>query len=439
MEKQKTVFAQITPPGISAVASLRISGPGTVPLLNKIAGLEPEHRKVYVSKLRYNGHVLDRAVIVFFQNPHSYTGEDMAEISVHGGIASIRRLKNTLLQLGIYRAGPGEFTKRAFLNSKMDLIQAESIMSITNARTVEELDRAVEVSEGRLSRSISKIRDDIIYIKSYLDGSIDFPDDIEYHPGYIIELFKKIRKDITDIYDGSRNGLLMSDGVEILITGLSNTGKSTLFNRLIREDRAIITDSPGTTRDLLSEWIKIGPLPARITDSAGIRDTEEEVERIGMDKVKSRYGLSDIIIFVYDASRGFTEADSALYNDISHYNHIVIGNKSDIAVNHPVHDRALLLSALKDSDISTMVNDALLAALDFNRDTVSYIMNRREADIMRIMAGIIDRIDRNNIDNNPEIVALEMDELIKLTSEMTGEITQDNILDSIFSNFCIGK
>ncbi|MDY6787288.1 MAG: GTPase, partial [candidate division WOR-3 bacterium] len=241
MEKQKTVFAQITPPGISAVASLRISGSGTVPLLTKISGLDPEHRKVYVRKLRYNGHVLDRAVIIFFRNPRSYTGEDMAEISVHGGIASIRRLKNILLDLGIHRAEPGEFTKRAFLNSKMDLIQAESILSITNARTVEELDRAVEVSEGRLSRSISKIREDIIYIKSYLDGSIDFPDDIEYQPDHILNLFGKLRKYITDIYEDSRNGLLMSDGVDILITGLSNTGKSTLFNRLIREDRAIIT------------------------------------------------------------------------------------------------------------------------------------------------------------------------------------------------------
>lgn len=439
MEKQKTVFAQITPPGISAVASLRISGSGTVPLLTKISGLDPEHRKVYVRKLRYNGHVLDRAVIIFFRNPRSYTGEDMAEISVHGGIASIRRLKNILLDLGIHRAEPGEFTKRAFLNSKMDLIQAESILSITNARTVEELDRAVEVSEGRLSRSISKIREDIIYIKSYLDGSIDFPDDIEYQPDYILNLFGKLREYITDIYEGSRNGLLMSDGVDILITGLSNTGKSTLFNRLIREDRAIITDRPGTTRDLLTEWIKIGPLPARITDSAGIRDTDEEVERIGMDKVKDRYGLSDVIIHVYDASKGFTEADSALYNDISHCNHIVIGNKSDIAVNPPVHEGALLLSALKDSDVSTKINDALLNALDFNSETVSYIINRREADIMRIMAGIIDRIDRNNINNNPEIVALEMDELIKLTSRMTGEITENNILDSIFSNFCIGK
>lgn len=437
MEERSTITALITPPGYSAIAVVRISGPETIRTVIKLTGTEPEHHRLYVKDIIHKEVLLDKCIVSFFKGPHSYTGEDMAEFSLHGGIASVKRFLSVLYEMGIVPAQRGEFTRRAYLNGKMDLIQAEAVLSIIEARTVEGLDRALQNSSGEFSARVNDLRNSIIDLKSYVDGSIDFPDDMEYDSDTFSSMLDMIRDKLETIARGMQSGIAMSEGIRIIIAGRSNTGKSTIFNRLLKEDRAIVTDEAGTTRDIISEWIKIGHFPALLMDSAGIRDTGTVAEKMGIDRTYSEIGNADIVLFVFDASEGFTEEDKAIYGLIKNRNHIVIGNKTDKGTCSGVD--YIPMSALNDSTIADVINERILEKAGYDSGFVPMIMNSREADIVSRMNAVCSNINIENMKDSPEILSSMLSEMTELAAGLTGNITDDDILNNIFSRFCIGK
>lgn len=437
--EEKTVFAQITPPGLSAVAALRISGPKTADILGKLTNIDrPSHQRVYVKKLICNDQTIDRGVITFFKSPHSYTGEDVAEISVHGGFVSIGKLKQCMLELGLREAQPGEFTKRAYLNGKIDLMQAEAVLSIIHSRTSQQHESGILVSEGELSRQILDIRKQVMELTATVNGSVDFPDDMPYDWQEISRMIDNISAHIHSVSDTARSGMIMANGLKVLITGSANSGKSTIFNRLIKEDRAIITDEPGTTRDILSEWINVEGIPVLLMDSAGIRKTRHRAEQMGIDKVYSMYEEADIILFVFDLSRGMDEEDVSIYEKISTMNHIVIGNKNDIKNNKETDIEHISISALKDKDISETINRAIVSITGITQSK-SLIVSSREADILTHMADTLSDIDEKVLKHEPEILSHILSDMTESIGQLTGRIGNEDIMNSIFSNFCIGK
>ncbi len=438
MEERSTIAAQITAPGYSAISVVRISGSKAFPLLRELAGIEPEHHRLAVRDIVHENELLDKCVIAFFKGPHSYTGEDMVEISLHGGIASVKRFLTVLYSMGISPAQRGEFTRRAFLNGKMDLIQAEAVLSVIEARTVEGLNRALQNSSGGFSALINNMRSDLIDLKSYIDGSIDFPDDVDYEEKGFSAMMDNIRKLLSDISSGIDSGIAMTSGIRVLITGRSNTGKSTIFNRLLKEDRAIVTDEAGTTRDIISEWIKIGQFPVLLMDSAGVRETGTAAEKIGIERTFTEIGNADIVIFVFDASEGFTAEDSALYERIKHKRHIVLGNKTDKGISDSGME-FIPVSALNDSSMAEIINDRILDITGFDSGFVPMVMNSREADIVSRLEAVSSNIQFESMRSSPEILSSMLDDMIRLTGELTDSITEEDILDNIFSRFCIGK
>lgn len=438
MEERSTIAARITAPGYSAISVVRISGSMAFPLIRELAGIEPEHHRLAVRDIMHGNELLDKCVLAFFKGPHSYTGEDMVEVSLHGGIASVKRFLSVLYSMGISPAQRGEFTRRAFLNGKMDLIQAEAVLSVIEARTVEDLNRALQNSSGGFSAVINNMRKELIDLKSYIDGSIDFPDDVDYEEKSYSEMMEKIRKMLKDINSGIDSGLAMSNGIRVLITGRSNTGKSTIFNRLLKEDRAIVTDEAGTTRDIISEWIKIGHFPVLLMDSAGIRDTGTAAEKIGIERTFAEIDNADIVIFVFDASEGFTASDFELYEKIKHKKHIVLGNKTDKGM-HEAETAFIPVSALNDSSIAEIVNDRILSIAGFDSSFVPMVMNSREADIISRLEAVSSGIEFDSMRSSPEILSSMLADMIHLAGEMTGSISEEEILDNIFSRFCIGK
>lgn len=436
--EEKTVFAQITPPGLSATAALRVSGNDTADILRELCSIStPSHHRVYVRKIVHEGHFIDRAVITFFKSPHSYTGEDTAEISVHGGFVSIGRLKQALYDMGYGEAEPGEFTKRAYLNNKMDLMQAEAVLSIIHSRTLQQHETGLLVSEGELSREIKNIRDRAMKLRQLVDGAVDFPDDIPYEWKHVGHMTAQLKDAVIAVASSAKKGMLMANGLKVLITGSANSGKSTIFNRLIREDRAIITDEPGTTRDILSEWINVEGIPVLLMDSAGIRHAEDKAEQLGIEKVYSMYAEADMILFVFDLSRGMQKEDQDIYERIKSKNHIVIGNKNDLA------DSAgdleyISISALNDNDISEVINRSIVSATGISQSR-SLIISSREARIMNQMSRILTEIDEKIIRYQPETLSYELKRITDSIGQLTGRISNEDMLNSIFSNFCIGK
>ncbi len=442
METRKTIFAQITPPGTSAISVIRISGQGTRSILKELVSIDdPEHHRVYVRNIRFENRTIDKAVISFFASPNSYTGEDVAEISIHGGFASSRRIKNILIKSGLTPAKEGEFTKKAFLNNKMDLIQAESILSIIEARTVEQLDRGISVSNGVFSNKLNQLKNKIIELKSIVSGSIDFPDDISYDTNTVKKMLSNINVIASSISENAESGIMMSKGIKILITGKSNTGKSTIFNRLLKEDRAIITNEPGTTRDIIGEWINIEGIPAILMDSAGIRNTDAQAEKEGIKRVYEMYKQTDIILLIFDLSVGFNEEENNILSILKNNKYIIIGNKSDISVNNInlPKQKFIKISAINDEDISETINKAISQKMGFTYNSKSFILNEREAGIVLSIKKIIQDIDDNNAKALPEILDESLKLILEKISNLTGRITDEDILNNIFSNFCIGK
>jgi tRNA modification GTPase len=454
-----TIAAISTPPGVGGIGIIRVSGPES----EEIGSLLFKHRKkaehfrthhLYHGDIvsPENGAVLDEVLITIMRKPHSYTGEDILEINCHGGPVILQSILNEVIKAGARLAEPGEFTRRAFLNDRLDLSQAEAISDMIMARTNRGLDLAITQLKGNLSEKIKSARSSTINILALLETSIDFPEeDIELLPASkLTERIQSIIDSLEDILSTYHEGKVYRDGISAVIIGKPNVGKSSLLNRLFGERRVIVTSTPGTTRDFIEEVINVRGIPLKITDTAGIRDAENIIEKKGVELVWEKLSSADIIIIVLDGSEKLTKEDLEIIEKNRHRNCVLVINKSDLPhmINIEKLDgflpgkKPLWLSAKYGEGIPALkehIHSLIISDEDDRRSDI-IITNLRHKTALEKAVTFLSKAGENVREGmSPEFAALDLRESLESMGEIIGQTVNEEVLDRIFSTFCIGK
>ncbi|MEO8432876.1 MAG: tRNA uridine-5-carboxymethylaminomethyl(34) synthesis GTPase MnmE [Acidobacteriota bacterium] len=441
-----TIAALATPPGRSALALVRISGSRAREVIASIAPDLPvplPAREPRVSAIvDGEGETIDRAVVTLFAAPASATGEDVVEISLHGGLAVVARALDAIAKSGARPARPGEFTERAFLLGKLDLVEAEAVRELIDARTPEAAKASARRLSGRVSRRLERAREDLVRAAAELAATIDFAEDVG--ESVSPETPRRIAAAIDELAllaATARRGRLLNDGARVVLLGPPNAGKSTLFNALVGSDRAIVTEIPGTTRDTLDAAIDIGGIPVRLVDTAGLRETDEPIERIGVDRAREAAAGADAVVFVFDAASGWPEsADAELARGPAL--RLAVANKIDTAGGRPAPAGALALCGLAPGAAETLreaVAD-LLGAGPTAEATSECLGSVRQADLVaRAHGSAAEALAALARGESPEYPAAHLDEALAALADLFGETTPEEVLRRIFSTFCIGK
>ncbi|MDP2806804.1 MAG: tRNA uridine-5-carboxymethylaminomethyl(34) synthesis GTPase MnmE, partial [bacterium] len=369
MISSDTIAAISTASGPAALSMIRISGPRSLEIADaifkgKLTPSQMPSHTLHLGKIAGDrSSSADQAMLAVMKAPHSFTGEDMTEITCHGGAAAPQAVLQACLNAGARPAKPGEFTLRAYLNGRLDLAQAEAVCDIINARTQTAAQAALERLEGGLSRKVSDIREKLISLLALLEAWVDFPEEdipaAEYQQikedlGRALEKTKKL-------LDDSRASLILKDGARVVIAGRPNAGKSSLFNLLLKEERAIVTASPGTTRDVLEGWIEIGGIPLRLFDTAGLRETSDAIELIGVERARGKMEQADLVLLVLDAGSALTAEDKRLLELTLRFNRIVLANKSDLSIKLEIENNWLKISSLTEAGLKELENTIVTA------------------------------------------------------------------------------
>ncbi len=455
MYVQDTIAAISTPVGEGGIGIIRVSGGDVLSIAdaifkrNRNGGLQ-SHRFYYGSITDpVTSNCIDEVMVVFMKGPHSYTREDVLEIQCHGGYLVVQRILALVLRQGARLAAPGEFTKRAFLNGRIDLVQAEAIIDVIRSKTETSLSLAQHQREGLLSRRIALVKEGVITSLALIEAFIDFPEeDLDLSTEHQIgEYLDRSLTELEDLLAGFDEGRVLRDGVSVVIAGKPNVGKSSLLNTLLREKRAIVTSVPGTTRDLIEEVVTIKGLPVKLLDTAGIRESEDEVEREGVKLSLEKIPSSDLVLFVVDSSRPFTAEDQATLDVVSRSNFIVVKNKSDLSpfldVPLPLDARVISVSTFTGDGIDAL-RDAIFESFVHNRavDSREYVAvsQARHRDALQKGRDALLRFRGNlAVGIEPDLLSIDLREALAAIGEVTGETTADDVLDLIFQRFCIGK
>ena len=445
-----TIAAIATPIGTGGVGIIRISGDKAFEITEKIfTNPKSEQRKFNHGWIIDNGQRIDEVIILPFFAPNSYTGEHVIEIQCHGGINVIKNILNLVLKNGARMAEKGEFTKRAFLNKRMDLSQAEAVADIIHSKTSEFAKVSVKNLSGTLKDGINNIRNEIFEVLSKITAGIDFPEEVrEPEYNYLISSFEKIISMIDRILSGANTSNIFRQGVSVAIVGKPNVGKSSLFNALLSLDRAIVTDIAGTTRDIIKETLDLG-IPVTLIDTAGIReDGENKVEKIGIEYSKQAIEDADLVLFVYDASKGINEDDKEVLSLLKDKKHLIIANKADIieSASHPNiiyrsnEENCICLSALTGMGINDLKNELTKRVCDINPENLEFVTNTRQQECLRKARNSIEQaLLGAQIRQLQDLISIDVKTAILALDELTGELITDDILNNIFDNFCIGK
>lgn len=436
-----TITAIATPIGTGGVGVIRISGDKSFEIINKIySKTNPEAGKISHGWIVDGDKKIDEVIVLPFKNPNSYTGEDVIEIHCHGGINVVRNILDIVLKNGARMAERGEFTKRAFLNKKMNLSQAEAVADLIHAKTKDFAKQSVKNLSGVLGAKIKEIRNDIFNVLSKIIAGIDFPEDVaepEYE--YLTEEFRKAIAKIDEILASANSSNIMRQGIKIAIVGKPNVGKSSLFNTLLNVERAIVTDIAGTTRDVLTETLD-WDVAITLIDTAGIRDGEEieKVEEIGIEYSKQSADSADLVLFLYDASKGMNDDDKVILELIKNKNHIIIANKSDlIDVREP---NVLYLSTVTKEGLEELKNKIKEVAYNFSLEDTEFVTNNRQQDCLakckQSLTQALEASERNELQ---DLISIDLKSSLLFLDEITGEVITDEILNNIFDHFCIGK
>ena len=447
-----TICAPSTPPVNSSIAIIRVSGPEAFRAVGSFFSdpgrLKP--RYACYGTLVENGEPIDDVILVWYPAPQSYTGEEMAEISCHGNPIIVQKIIEALNRRGVRLAGPGEFTKRAFLNGKVDLTEAEAINHIITARSEWEIETSLRQMHGSLRTLIRSIRNSVTELKADIEAAIDFSDEeIEFISNEgAARSVAGIRGALEDLLGRCRAGERLSHGIDVAITGRPNVGKSSILNLLLNQERAIVSSIPGTTRDIIREPVQIEGVQINLHDTAGIDTPGDELERIGMDRSHRTIETSGFIILVLDATGGIGPADRVLLEKTGYKKRIVLANKCDIATPEQVGairleggDQVIRFSAVTGEGLG-ILKEALARKIqeEFVDVKHSFIADMRIVSLLEKSIAGVENAGRCIANREPvEIIAFELQSLIETLSEITGEITPDDVLDSIFSRFCIGK
>jgi tRNA modification GTPase len=448
MEKD-TIVANATPLMPSAVSIIRISGEKAFDIGKKLSNKKSDikERTAYFSKIfDRNNEVIDEGLVLFFKSPKSFTGEDVVEIQTHGSVPVVKKIISEAIYYGARFAEPGEFTKRAFLNGKIDLTQAEAIAQLIEAKSEKASKAAVNILEGKLNKKINNLKNQLMELISLIEAELNFPEDVEEIDFDLIKTnLIDVSNQINDLLKTYKKGQIIREGIRLAIVGRPNVGKSSLFNSFIGYERAIVSEIKGTTRDFIEESLIIQGVPVKLLDTAGIRKTEDKIENLGIKLAKDKIKEADIVIFVFDVYEGLTKEDLEIYEEIKYKNPIVVGNKIDLhldKINEKYYFKDIIFLSSKtlqgfdklENEISKRVG-----LLEYHDDEI--FINLRHFEILKQADEKIKKIIENlqNYEEFKEILILEIQEIEKLLKEIIGEITTEDILGNIFSNFCIGK
>lgn len=457
-----TITAISTPMGEGAIAIVRLSGEQAIDITNKIfvgvGGKKLEDvasHTIHYGKIidPLTGDVIEEVMVSVMKAPKTFTRENIVEINCHGGLVSVNRVLQLVLRHGARLAEPGEFTKRAFLNGRIDLSQAEAVMDLIRAKTDRAMNVALGQMEGRLSNLIKKFRQEILEVVAHVEVNIDYPeyDDVEEMSHKMLcEKAKYIRDELKKLLQTAQQGKILREGLSTAIVGRPNVGKSSLLNSLVQENKAIVTDIPGTTRDVIEEYVNVRGVPLRLVDTAGIRETEDIVERIGVERSRKVLNEADLILLVLNYADDLTKEDEQLFEAVNGMDVIVIINKTDLpqkinlekvnelAAGHKVITTSLLeekgIDDLEEA-ISLMYFQGTIEASD-----MTYISNSRH---IALIGQALDAIEEvlNGIEMGTpiDIIQIDLTRTWELLGEIIGDTVQESLINQLFSQFCLGK
>jgi len=456
-----TIAAIATPLGEGGIGIVRISGDRALKVLERVFRGKRERKwEECPSHTMYYGHVVDpqtgetvdEALVALMRAPHSYTTEDVVEFHCHGGIQAVRKTLAVVLSAGCRLAEPGEFTRRAFLNGRLDLAQAEAVIDVIRASTERGLSLAVQHLGGGLSNRVKGIREEILGLLAAIEAGVDFPDEVgEADATKIIEAVHDIAADLRMLDATAQAGKLYREGIRLVIAGKPNVGKSSLLNALLREKRAIVTDLPGTTRDVIEEVINIKGIPARIMDTAGIRETSDLVERLGVEKTRELLAEADLILLVVDRTTGLNSEDEHIRELVKGRRLLVVLNKMDAqpgkVTKEDVQEWAggaplVGVSALHQEGIGALENtiaDLVLAGKVYGQDQTLVTRARHQDAIQRAARHLEEVLNGLVAGVAKDILTVDLYGALDALGEVTGETVGEDVLDRIFSDFCIGK
>ncbi len=446
-----TIVAISTSLGVGAISIIRLSGEDSINIVNKIfKGKDlttvPTHT-IHYGYIVDNNEIIDEVLVSIMRTPKTYTKENIVEINCHGGISTTNKVLELVLSNGARLAEPGEFTKRAFLNGRIDLVEADGIMNLISSKT--ETSRKMSINElsGKVSSLITSIREDLIQIISNIEVNIDYPEyeDIEVLSNEkILPSINKIKDTLIKIIKESENGRIINEGINVGIIGRPNVGKSSLLNSLLEEQKAIVTDIEGTTRDIVEGQIKLNGVLLNIIDTAGIRETDNIVEQIGVEKSYEIIDKSDLIIFLLNNNEPLTKEDLELYNKIKNKTHIIVLNKTDLKQVidlTPIKEEILKVSLLNND--ASIILDKIKELFNLEKletSDLTYLSNARSISLLKkSLNNISNAIDNINNNDPIDIVELELKNAWSTLGEIIGETYTDELLDELFSRFCLGK
>ena len=449
MRIDDTIAAVATPPGRGGVGMIRVSGPRALDLARALTGLEPRARHAHFARFKdADGEVIDEGLLIVFCAPHSFTGEDTAELHAHGSPVVLDMLMQRLVALGARAAGPGEFSRRAFCNDKLDLAQAEAVADLIAGAAAQSARSAMRVLRGEFSEQIGRFRDTLTALRVRAESSIDFADEaVDSLDGDDLrDELRKLREQIAELLACGRQGALMSSGAEIALIGRPNVGKSSLLNRLSRRDEAIVSDTPGTTRDIVKCDLLIAGVPVRVSDTAGLRASGEKIEAEGARRARDAMRQADLVLLVFDVAQTDLGKEQAWVDELRTQDTAVVAvaNKIDLLAAAPQLPPQPPLDAVCVSaktgagleDLQTRIAAALGCA-DAGDDAIG--ARRRHLDALRAADAALASALAHADDRRAELLAEDLRAAHRALGEIVGEFTTEDLLGEIFSRFCIGK
>ncbi|MCI8609974.1 MAG: tRNA uridine-5-carboxymethylaminomethyl(34) synthesis GTPase MnmE [Firmicutes bacterium] len=452
---EDTIAAIATALGEGGIGIVRISGEESLPILKKIfIGKEIKNRVLTYGHIKETdtNQMIDEVMVVYMEKPHSYTTEDVVEIQCHGSIVSLRKILSLVLQSGARLAEPGEFTKRAFLGGRLDLSQAEAVIDLIRAKSDKTFDVALNQLEGKFSLEIKEIRSLLVDILVDITVNIDYPDeDIEEMTYEKLEKgLVQVKERIDRLLSTADTGRILKEGLSVAIIGKPNVGKSSLMNCLLRETRAIVTEIPGTTRDTIEEMVSIRNIPVKLVDTAGIRKTEDIIEKIGIEKSKDSFNKADLVIFVLDGSRDLEEEDEEILSVLMDKEAIVVINKSDLKQQISVEDlkkrlpkAKFIISSMKEgigiSEIEDDIEQRVFSGQVKQASSVMVTNVRHKHLLEQAESSVSDGLSMTKIHEPLEFIEIDINRCYEILGEIIGETASDDIINEVFARFCLGK
>ena len=445
-----TICAISTALGVGAISIIRVSGEEAI---NKVDNLfdgknlnEVKSHTIHYGHIISNGEIIDEVLVTILKAPKTYTKEDIVEINSHGGISTTKKILEILIENGIRLAEPGEFTKRAFLNGRLDLTEAEAVNSLIKSRTDLERKLALNTLSGKVSKKINKVREIIVELLANIEVNIDFP---EYEDALEITLenlppkLNEIKKELENLLEEGKIGKIIENGIKVAIVGRPNVGKSSILNALLKENKAIVTDIAGTTRDIVEGEVELKGIALKFIDTAGIRKTKDIVEKIGVDKSLEMIDESDLVIHVLNNNEVLTEEDKEIMEKIKDKTHITFINKSDLPTKLKIDKKDVVKGNTMDLNGLDELKNKIVELFDLeriNNSNLEIVSSVREIGLLKEALNSINQALNNVSSKLPvDMIAIDIKKAWDLLGEITGESYQDELLDTLFSKFCLGK